>query len=84
MGGLYSGVGVVISRYFGEGNDEKVKKSIGTAVTFGLVSGIILTIIGILFTPRILIFMGTPNDVFKDSLMYIRTYFFWNNFYCYV
>lgn len=76
FGGLYSGVGVVISRYFGAGNDEKVKKSVGTAVTFGLISGVILTIIGVLFTPSILRLMGTPNDVFQDSLIYIRTYFF--------
>lgn len=76
FGGVYSGVGVVISRYFGAGDEENTKKSVGTAVFFGLISGVILTIIGVLFTPTILKLMGTPNNVFQDSLIYIRTYFF--------
>lgn len=75
FGGLYSGVGVVISRYFGSNDGKNVKKSVEIAVSFGLISGVILTIIGILFTPTILRLMGTPGNVFQDSLIYIRTYF---------
>lgn len=75
FGGMFSGVGVIISRYFGANDDKKIKKAVGTAVSFGLISGIILTIIGTLLTPPILRLMGTPDNVFQDSLIYIRTYF---------
>ncbi|MEG1028048.1 MAG: MATE family efflux transporter, partial [Oscillospiraceae bacterium] len=74
FGGMSSGAGVVISRYFGAGEKEEVEKSVGTAVVFGLVSGIILTVIGTLLTPYILQLMGTPQDVFVDATDYVRTY----------
>lgn len=75
FGGMFTGAGVIISRYFGAKDSKKVKKAVGTAVSFGLISGTILTIIGTLFTPFILRLMGTPDSVFNDSSIYIRTYF---------
>ncbi|SCK03205.1 Staphylococcal virulence regulator protein A [uncultured Clostridium sp.] len=75
FGGMFSGVGVIISRYFGANDEKKVKKAVGTAVSFGLISGTILTIIGTLLTPALLRIMGTPDNVFQDSSIYIRTYF---------
>ena len=75
FGGMFSGVGVVISKFFGAGEKEKVKTAVGTAVAFGLMAGVILTIIGVFFTPTILRWMGTPNEVFHDAATYVRTYF---------
>lgn len=75
FGGMFSGVGVIISRYFGANDEKKIKKAVGTAVSFGLISGTILTIVGTLLTPTLLRFMGTPDNVFQDSSIYIRTYF---------
>ena len=75
FGGMFSGVGVVISKFFGAGEKEKVKTAVGTAVAFGLIAGVILTIIGVFFTPTILKWMGTPDEVFHDAATYVRTYF---------
>lgn len=75
FGGMFSGVGVIISRYFGANDEKKIKKAVGTAVSFGLISGTILTIVGTLLTPTLLRLMGTPDNVFQDSSIYIRTYF---------
>lgn len=75
FGGMFSGAGVIISRYFGAKDEKKIKKAVGTAVSFGFIRGIILTIIGTLLTPTILRLMGTPDNVFQDSSIYIRTYF---------
>ena len=75
FGGMFSGVGVVISKLFGAGDEEKVRRAVGTAVAFGFVSGCVLTVIGVVFTPSILRLMGTPDEVFVNSAAYIRTYF---------
>ena len=75
FGGMFSGVGVVISKLFGAGDEEKVRRAVGTAVAFGFVSGCVLTVIGVAFTPSILRLMGTPDEVFVNSAAYIRTYF---------
>ena len=75
FGGMFSGAGVIISRYFGANDNKRIKKAVGTAVSFGLISGTILTVIGTLSTPFILKLMGTPDNVFQDASIYIRTYF---------
>lgn len=75
FGGLFGGCGVVISRCFGAKDDENVKKAVGNTVGFGIVAGIILTLIGTLLTPYILKLMGTPDKVFSDAVTYIKTYF---------
>lgn len=73
--GIATGAGVVISKYFGEKNYVDLRKAIHTNVAFGLVSGALLTGIGILLAPRLLIWMGTPDSVMPNSVLYFRTYF---------
>ena len=76
FGGVFTGVGVVIARCFGAGDDRKVSRSVGTAVSFALISGAAMTLIGTVFSPLILRLMDTPPEVFGDAVDYIRTYFF--------
>ena len=73
--GTAMGAGVVISRYFGAGNHENVSKAIHTNLLFGLVSGILLTIIGVAFTPTFLVWMKTDPDVLPEAIEYFRYYF---------
>lgn len=74
--GTAMGAGVVISRYFGAGNRENVSKAIHTNLLFGLVSGILLTVIGVAFTPTFLVWMKTDPDVLPEAIEYFRYYFF--------
>ncbi len=73
--GTAMGAGVVISRYFGERNEENVSKAIHTNIAFGLVSGVFLTIIGVIFTPTFLVWMNTDPDVLPEATEYFRYYF---------
>lgn len=75
FGGLFTGASVVISRFVGAKNDEKIPEAVGAAVAFGLTGGIVLTIVGTVFAPQILQIMQTPQDVFEQSTIYIRTLF---------
>ena len=73
--GMATGAGVVISRYFGARDDKAVRKVIHTDLAFGLVCGIILSFVCYFLTPQLLKLMGTPADVFPDSMAYLRVYF---------
>ena len=73
--GLFSGAGIVISNYFGAKDYSRVEKAVGTAVAFGLISGVVLTIVGVFGTPLIIQAMGTPENVLQDATTYVRTYF---------
>ena len=73
--GTAMGAGVVIGRYFGAKDYEKVKRAVHTDVAFGLIAGVLMTLIGVFCTPTILGWMGTPAEVFPKSVMYLRVYF---------
>ena len=73
--GLSVGSGVVIARYFGNKDIQNMKKSIHTCVAFGIILGILLTTIGVLFTPYILLLMDTPDEILQESIIYFRVYF---------
>jgi putative MATE family efflux protein len=73
--GIFIGTGVVISQYFGAGKMEDVSRAIHTAVSFALVSSLILTVAGYFATPSILRIMNTPASVYEDARTYIQIYF---------
>lgn len=75
VGGIFSGASVVISRYFGAKDEDNLHTVIHTTVAFGLVAGVVVSILGVLFTPTILIWMGTPESVMPNSIAYLRIYF---------
>ena len=73
--GIALGAGVVISRYFGAQNHERMKVAIHTDIAFGLIMSVVLTIVGVVLAPWILEMMGTPETVMPESLKYFRVYF---------
>lgn len=73
--GIAMGAGVVISKYYGAKDYESVKRAVHTDIALGLVAGILLMIIGMILTPYILQWMGTPESVMPNSVVYFRTYF---------
>lgn len=75
MIGVALGAGVVISRYFGAGEDQLVSDAIHTTVAFGLVAGAVMTAAGVLLSPVLLRWMGTAPDVMAGSISYFRNYF---------
>lgn len=74
--GLSMGAGVIIARAFGAKQHHEMRKAIHTAIAFGLVTGVALTILGVALTPTILQWMGTPKEVLPQSISYFRHYFF--------
>ena len=73
--GLSMGAGVIIARAFGAKQYHEMRKAIHTSIAFGLVTGVLLTILGVALTPTILQWMGTPPEVLPQSISYFRYYF---------
>lgn len=72
--GVAMGAGVVIAKHFGGRNYEKMRTAIHTDLAFGISAGLLLTVLGITLTPTILRWMGTPEEVFPQSVIYFRYY----------
>lgn len=75
LSGISIGAGVVIARYFGARKIEEMQTAIHTTAAFGLVAGVLMTLIGVLLSPQILIWMDTPPDVMPNSVAYLQIYF---------
>ncbi|MBE7055870.1 MAG: MATE family efflux transporter [Ruminococcaceae bacterium] len=74
--GVAMGAGVVIAKAFGAKQFDSLRKYIHTAIAFGLITGIILTVVGVALTPFVLQWMGTPSEVLPQSITYFRYYFY--------
>ena len=75
VNGISMGAGVVIARYFGAKDYDRMQKTIHTLLAFGLVAGALLTVIGMALSPVMLRLMDTPETVLPNSISYFRTYF---------
>lgn len=73
--GLSVGGNVLAARDYGAGNEEELSKTVHTAMLLGIISGIILTIAGVIFAPQLLEFMQTPENVLPLAALYLRIYF---------
>ena len=73
--GVAMGAGVIIARCYGAKDFDSMRRAIHTDVAFGLTAGILLTVLGVVFTPTILRWMNTPEDVLPQSISYFRYYF---------
>lgn len=70
--GLGSGIGVLISQYFGAGQDEYVRKIIANAVYITIAAGMLMSLCGTILAKPILCIMNTPQENFVDALIYMR------------
>ena len=75
INGLSLGAGVLIARYYGAQDGDKVERSVHTTVALGIAAGAVLTVLGSILAPQILRWIGTPADVIDSSTAYFRTYF---------
>lgn len=73
--GLSSGASVIIAQFFGARNKVAANRGLHSAYAIAIVSGIVLTIAGILLTPALLRMMNTPAAAMSDSVVYLRIYF---------
>ena len=72
--GASAGAGVIVSQFYGAGDENGVQRSAHTALMLALILGIVLTIAGIVFSPAILRWMRTPEEVMNQSVLYLRIY----------
>ena len=73
--GTSMGAGIVISKYYGARDYERVSRAVHTNICLGIICGVILTIVGVVLTPTFLRWMGTDPDVMPDATAYFRYYF---------
>lgn len=72
--GIGSGTSVVVSQYFGARDYEKVQGAFSSFFLFMLVTGILLSIGGIIFAEPVFRLTNTPEEVIPQAVIYFRIY----------
>ncbi len=70
--GLATGITVILGTCIGSGNAEKAGRTIGAAILFFLIIGILLTAILIVFAEPIAVLMKAPAEAVDNTVAYIR------------
>lgn len=73
--GTSMGAGVVVSKYFGAKDRDKISRAIHTNIVFSLLCGVVLTLVGVFLTPTFLVWMKTDPDVLPEAIEYFRYFF---------
>ena len=71
-----TGGSAIVSKTLGEGRKEKANEYFSMLVYLCVVSGVILSVIGIIFTGPIAVLLGAKGSIAKDCVTYGRTVFF--------
>ena len=75
MNGLAAGATIHISRYFGAGDKDKLKRSVQAACAVAAVLGVVCSVAGVCFSEQLLYLMDVPENIFRETLAYTRIYF---------
>lgn len=73
--GMAMGSGVMSARYIGAEDDERLSKSVHSAMLLSIVCGIAVGFFGIFAAEKLLLLMDTPVDVLPLAKKYLQIYF---------
>ena len=73
--GLSIGANVLVARYFAANKEQKLRKTVHTAITISVVCGIMMAVVGIVAARKLLIWMNSPKEVIDLAVIYLRIYF---------
>lgn len=73
--GLSVGANVVAAKNYGAHRDAELSRTVHTAMLLSIVSGAILTLVGVAGARLFLFWMKTPDNVIGLAAVYLRVYF---------
>ena len=73
--GLSIGANVTAARDYGANREEELSRTVHTAMMLSLISGLLLTVIGVFGAGKMLELMQTPEEVLPLASVYLRIYF---------
>ena len=75
MMGLTTGVSVVVSQYYGGGDEKKVTETFVSSIYVAVVSTLIITIAGLIGARPLLRILQTSNDLLDQATVYLMVVF---------
>ena len=73
--GVSLGANVLAARFYASGKTKEMSETVHTAILLALISGIAMSVIGILCARESLVLIATPDDIIGQAALYPRIYF---------
>lgn len=73
--GLSIGANVTVAKYYGARRERELKDTVHTAMMLSIISGILLTVLGLIGARQVLVWMKAPEEVMGLAATYLRVYF---------
>ena len=73
--GISLGANVLAARYYALEMKKEMSETVHTSITFALISGLVVAVLGVALARFALEIMATPDDVINKSVLYMRIYF---------
>ena len=73
--GLSLGAGVIVAQAIGARNNNRLHKTVHTAMLLSVFLGFIVGAVGVFLCRPLLVLMGSPTDVLDKATLYMRIYF---------
>lgn len=75
VSGLSIGASVLMSRFYGAGDEEKLRRELATTLLFGAAASAVVFALGLLLAPQLLALMNVPQDILPLAQTYLRIIF---------
>ena len=73
--GMGIGASVLMSRFYGAKEREKLRREFSTTLLFGVAFSLVVFLLGLAFAPQLLRLIKTPASSFPQALTYLRVIF---------
>ena len=73
--GLSVGANVLAGHYYGAKQERELGETVHTSMLVSIISGVVLTVIGVAGARAVLVLMQAPEEVLDLAVLYLRIYF---------
>ena len=75
VSGISIGASVLMSRFYGAGDHDALRREVATTVLFGAACSLAVFALGLCFAPQLLRLMNVPTDILPMAQRYLRVIF---------
>lgn len=78
--GIATACGILTSNYYGAKDRKRLNEVVETSLIIAVSTGIIMTVLGQIFTPALMAFSNVDASIYADAERYLRVYMLGNTF----
>ena len=75
VSGISIGASVLMSRFFGAGDEQKLRREVATTMLFGAAASFVVFVLGLIFSGAILRLLRVPQEILSMATVYLRIIF---------